>query len=266
MLDKVRGEAHQALAEVFARRGLTGRALRQLRHYDAVRRARAAEMLGNLRLAEAVGPVCQLLADRRPEVRVVAVRALGAIGHPDAAGPLIDALAREVPAHMVADALARIGQPALPAVQAALRSDAPVVRVTALDALGLIGATGSVAAVVDLLADEADPEVRVSALAALGRLGGRSAVPPLVDALAPANPTAVRAAAARGLGDVGAVAAADALAALLSDAAYRVAHEAADSLVRLGPAGLKRLRDDAETGGPHAREALALADLTGSAG
>ncbi|MFC7485101.1 hypothetical protein ACFQX7_40585 [Luedemannella flava] len=74
LLEKVRGEAHQALAEVFARRGVTTRALRQLGHFDAAHRARAAELLGNLRLTEAVAPLCRLLADGKPEVRLVAVR------------------------------------------------------------------------------------------------------------------------------------------------------------------------------------------------
>jgi HEAT repeat protein len=267
MLGKVRGEAHRALTEVFERRGITARAMADLGHRAAIRRARAAELLGDLRREDAVKPLIHLLADRTPEVRVVAVRALGAIGDPFAAGPLLDALTRPVPSHLVADALARMGMGALPALHEALRHPDPLVAVTALEALGLIGATGSVGAVADMLGERTDLAVRVAATAALGKLGGRAALVPLLTVAEPGNPPALRAAAARALGDVGAAPTGDALAGLLMDPAYPVAHEAARALARLGPTGVARLRDAAggadDLPAAHAREALAMAALTG---
>jgi HEAT repeat protein len=95
--------------------------------------------------------------------------------------------------------------------------------------------------------------------------------------LSPARPAPLRAAAARALGELGSPAAVPALVALLSEHEYRVAHEGAHALRRLGPAGLAALRSliDAETAemaasgygahakpstaAGHAREAIALA-------
>ncbi|RZU51833.1 HEAT repeat protein [Krasilnikovia cinnamomea] len=241
LLGKVRGDAHLALTEVFQRRGVGDRALAQLTSADPVRRARAAETLGHLRRLHAVPQICALLDDRQPDVRVVAARALGTIGEPAAAVPLLAALTRPVPAHLVAHALARIGAGAVPALEAALSQPEPLVRATALDALGLIGATGSVPVINDLLHGEADEDVRLAAVRALGRLGGRSAVAPLLAATEPGNSDTLRAAAARALGDIGAASAGKDLARLMADPAYPVAHEAAQALRRIGPAGLAHL-------------------------
>jgi HEAT repeat protein len=263
LLGKVRGEAHQALADVFQRRGDVDRARADLRRGSAVRRARAAEMLGYLQWPDAAEPIGRLLTHRRTEVRVVAVRALGAIGDPASAGPLLDSLTHAVPAQMVAHALSRLGVEALPALRQALRHEDPLVRTTALDAIGLVGATGSAQAVTDLLRDE-HPSVRLAAAGALGRLGGREAVAPLLVAVRAGNPTELRAAAARALGSVGSDPAGEALAELLADPAYQVAHQAAQALRQLGPPGVARLRQASLGDDPsaaHAREALALAAL-----
>lgn len=269
LLGKVRGEAHAALAEVFERRGATDRAIADLGHRNQVRRARAAELLGDLRRVDAVKPLCRLLADRTPEVRVVAVRALGKIGDAVAAEPLLESLTRDVPAQMVADALSRIGIGAVPALHEALRHWDPLVTVTALESLALIGATGSIDLVAETLSTHHEQAIEVAAIATLGKLGGRASLAPLLAAVEPDKPLAVRAAAARALGEVGAPATGDALAVLLHDPAYDVAHQAARALVRLGPRGLAHLHgvsDEATAGGraaEHAREALALATLTG---
>ncbi|HYN94126.1 MAG TPA: HEAT repeat domain-containing protein, partial [Pilimelia sp.] len=99
LLGKIRGEAQRALIAVFEQRGIAQSALVDLRARGAVRRARAAEALGNLGRRDAVPGLCALLDDPDAEVRVVAVRALGRIGAAAAAGPLLAALAggRELP-------------------------------------------------------------------------------------------------------------------------------------------------------------------------
>jgi HEAT repeat protein len=242
MLGKVRGEVHQALADVFEQRGVGVRAQENLRHLDPVHRARAAETLGYLGRTDAVEPVGVLLDDRNADVRVVAARALGAIGSPAAVEPMLAALTRHgLPAHLVAYALSRIGADAVPALQTALGQDEPAVRATALRALGLIGAIGSVPAITDVLRQEPDQEVRLAAVTTLGKLGGRSAVEPLLAALAPDQPAALRAAAAQSLGDVGAPSAGEALSTMLADPDYHVAHASAQALRRLGPTGLRHL-------------------------
>jgi HEAT repeat protein len=281
LLGKLRGEAHLALVSVFLRRGAARRALADLRSRSPVRRARAAQILGDLELRQAVPELCRLLTDRHSEVRVVAVRALGRIGDPTAAWRLIAGLDQPDPAPslLVTHTLVQLGPEAEVTLSAALDHPQARVRVVCLEALGLLGATGSVDRVARVLREDGSLDVRVAAAASLGRLGTRSALEPLTTALNPARPTALRAAAARALGDLGAPAAVAALAPLLGDDAYRVAHEAAHALRRLGPRGLDALRavlDDEEqrsrTSGAgaharpspataHAREALALATV-----
>jgi HEAT repeat protein len=278
MLGKVRGEAHEALVALFEQRGAATRALVDLRRPGAVRRARAAELLGNLGRAESVPPLCALLTAASPEVRVVAARSLGRIGEPAAAGPLLAALTgrRAIPAHFVAHAVLRLGTGTLPALAAALVHDDPLVRATAADVLGLAGAVTATPRLVAALAADTAIEVRVRAATALGRLGTRSALAPLLEAVAPDRPPALRAAAARALGELGAATAAATLAGLLRDPAYAVAHAAAEALRRLGNAGRAVLlaaaedaalgarlstMDPASRAAAHAREALAASEL-----
>jgi HEAT repeat protein len=265
LLGKVRGEAHTALVDVFARRGLIETELADLTHRSRVRRARAAEALGNLEHRPAVHPLCDLLGDRHSEVRLVAVRALGRIGDPVAAVPLLDSLATAdpTPSQLVAQSLAQLGPDAEPALITALEHHEARVRVTALDALGLIGSGALIEPVALVLEEDVSLDVRLAAANTLGRLGGRAAVPPLVVALGVDHPDRLRAAAARALGEAGAAGVAEALAGLLDDPAYRVAHEAAHALRKAGPAGLTALREAAS---PHAQEALAAAGVSASGG
>ncbi|GGK72316.1 HEAT repeat domain-containing protein [Mangrovihabitans endophyticus] len=277
LLGKLRGDAHRALAAVFVRRGAAARAMAALHARGRVRRARAAQILGDLEHHAAVPDLCGLLTDRHREVRIVAVRALGRIGEPTAAWRLIAALdhADGLPSLLATHALAQLGPEAEITLSAALDHPAARVRAVCLDALGLLGAAGSAHRVARVLRDDPVPEVRVTAAASLGRLGTPAAVDPLVRATDAAEPVALRASAARALGEVGAGAAVPALAVMLGDAQYRVAHEAAHALRRLGPAGQRALRAAREepadahatgsTAAMHAREALALAEIATTA-
>ncbi|BBH67205.1 hypothetical protein ACTI_38900 [Actinoplanes sp. OR16] len=269
LLGKLRGEAHRALVEVFLYRGMARAALGELRHRSAVRRSAAAHLLGDLELKQAVPDLCRLLTDRNREVRVVAVRALGRIGDPSAAWRLIAGLDQRdpVPSLLTTHALVQLGSGAEVVLSAALDHPAARVRAVCLDALGLIGATGSVDRIARLLHEDRVLDVRIAAAAALGRLGTRSAVEPLIAELPADRPAGLRAAAARALGDLGAPAAVPALAAAVPDREFWVAHEAAHSLRRLGPLGLDALRAvlaAAEAGSRtagHCLEVLALAGV-----
>jgi HEAT repeat protein len=250
LLGKVRGEAHAALVSAFEQRGMAGRALREVGARGAVRRARAAEVLGNLGHGEAVPSLVRLLADPDPDVRAVAARALGRIADPVAAGPLLDSLAgrRRVPPQAVAHAVMRMGAGAQTALAAALDHEADLVRATAVEVLGLVGAITAAGRVIDALRRDPSLQVRQRAAATLGRLGTRSGLPPLLEAVEPERDPTLRAVAARALGDLGAVAAAPALGALLSDHEHEVAHAAAYSLLRLGQAGRNVLDEAAAVG------------------
>ncbi|GAB2588105.1 hypothetical protein Aab01nite_49220 [Paractinoplanes abujensis] len=257
LLSKLRGDAHAALVSVFLHRGAARAALADLHARSGVRRARAAQLLGDLELREAVPELCDLLTDRDHEVRVVAVRALGRIGEAKAAWRLIASLDQHdpVPSLLATHALVQMGREAEVVLSAALDHPQARVRAVCLDALGLIGATGAVTRMARVLSGDDVLDVRVAAAANLGRLGARGALQPLIDSLDPPAPDPLRAAAARALGDLGAPAAVPALAAHLDDAEFPIAHEAAQSLRRLGPPGHAELRD---RDNDHCREALAL--------
>jgi HEAT repeat protein len=285
LLGKLRGEAHAALVSVFLRRGTARAALEDLRSRSRVRRARAAQVLGDLELRQAVPELCRLLTDRHGEVRVVAVRALGRIGDPGAAWRLIASLDQPdpIPSLLATHTLVQLGSDAEVTLSAALDHPQARVRAVCLDALGLLGAAGSVQRVARVLREDTTLDVRVAAATNLGRLGARSALEPLTDALSVARPAPLRAAAAAALGEFGAPSAVPALVALLDDGEFRVAHEAAHALRRLGRAGLDALREVvaqetaealASGRGAHARpsapashalEALALASVATSA-
>lgn len=287
LLGKLRGEAHLALVSVFLERGVARTALGELRSRSRIRRARAAQVLGDLELRMAVPELCRLLDDRHDEVRVVAVRALGRIGDPAAAWRIIASLDRgdPVPSLLATHTLVQLGAEAEVTLSAALDHPQARVRAVCLDALGLLGATGSVHRIARVLREDAYLDVRVAAATNLGRLGTRGAVEPLTQALDPARPAALRAAAARALGELGAPGAVPVLADLLDDDTFQVAHEAAHALRRLGRPGAEalvaaveaeRTRAGLARAGAHARpsasashaqEALALsrvgADLGG---
>lgn len=144
----------------------------------------------------------------------------------------------------------------------------PLVRITALDSLGLLqsAARSTVQAIARLLQEDDVVEVRLAAAGALGRLGVRDGVLPLSTVLADGRqPAASRAASARALGAVGAPVAVKALTDALTDASYRVADECAHALPRCGPAGLTSLQavaiDSPNSVGMHARETLAIAAI-----
>src|SRR5262249_15484311 len=83
------------------------------------RRALACEVLGRIGAERSVPVLLERLDDRRPEVRVAAVRALGDVGSPDAV-PALSAMFLErhgAPPNIVNDALRRIGGEALTAFE-----------------------------------------------------------------------------------------------------------------------------------------------------
>ncbi|MEV0898530.1 HEAT repeat domain-containing protein [Actinoplanes sp. NPDC049802] len=267
LLGKLRGDAHRALVMVFLRRGMASRALADLTARGSVRRASAAQLLGDLELRPAVPGLCGLLTDHNHEVRVVAVRALGRIGDPAAAWRLIASLDRPdpVPSLLATHTLVQMGPDAEVTLSAALDHPEARVRAVCVDALGLLGATASAGRIARVLHEDRNPDVRVAAAAALGRLSTRTALDPLIAELAPDRPAGLRAAAARALGDLGSPAAVPHLVTVLRDGEFWVAHEAAHSLRRLGPAGLTALRETLEVAGVdtagHCHEALALAAI-----
>lgn len=140
--------------------------------------------------------------------------------------------------HDAADAIAKIGSPAVPFLIEALKNEDKQVRWRASSALGQIGAEAkdAVPALIDRLQDE-DEYIRRIAAYALGRIGteASAAVPKLIEALQ-ANDKNLRVVAAHALGEIGseAVSAVPALIAMLQDANAEIRLNAAAALGRIG--------------------------------
>jgi HEAT repeat protein len=258
------------LVSLFDDRGTTTQALHDLRsggRFRQVRRARAAALLGSLGKQDAWAPLCAVLEDRSPAVRIASARALGQIGVASAARPLLGKLAgsRRVPSDLVAYALIQLGPGAQRDLVQAVSHAEPLVRAVAVEILGRTGAVSAVQTLIAALQGDQSEDVRIRAARAIGRLGMLAGVAPLLATTDAGEPAALRAAAAAALGDLGAGEATARLERLLHDPAYHVAHNAAGSLLRLGPAGEAALTR-AVTGGEvqaaaHAMEVLAVSSI-----
>lgn len=253
LLGTLSGEPRTSLVELFERRGIAERALRDLSARSAVRRARAAETLGDLKHRSAVGPLCLLLHDHDEAVRLVAARSLGRIGDASAARPLLDLLGsgRGAPEHIVAQALLRLGPDAVPALVGGAAAQDARVRGIALEALGRLGGYEAIGIIIAALDGDESLAVRIHAAQALGRLGLPSAARPLIEATGSEEPT-LRLAAVRALCALGDPSAERALRQLLSDPVPQVASEAAHSLLSLGRLGRAVLEREAAAAGPAA--------------
>jgi len=260
LLGKVRGEAREALASLLGERGVVERARRRSRRRGAVGRARAVELLGAAGIADAVPDLVHLLDhDGDRQVRIVSARALGRIGDPAAAAPLLASLAGGMPAGTVAHAILKVGPAAEPALRAEVTAGSSAARATAAELLGLLGSVVSIPDLGRALSDDAEPEVRARAATAIGRIGAPAGIPGLVAALGTDRTGPERAAAAEALGRMSATVAVPALAGLVGEPAVRVARAAAAALADLGADGCRELEALAGTGGvaaAHAREAL----------
>jgi HEAT repeat protein len=268
-LAHVRGDAHERLAEVLHRRGTADRLIRRSRGAGWHARAAAADRLGLIASAAAERRLAEMVAtDRNPEVRVVATRALGKTASGTAARALLDSLGRgnPIPEGIVAAALLELGPDAVTALRETLAGEDPAASRSQAMAAEVLGLLDEMPAWPDLARHTAtgDLEVRASAVRALGRIGVPQAAGPVLGCLAPGEDPALRAVAARALGMIGNPASGPALAACLDEPDYRIAHNAAQALAKLGPAGYRELAGAAAAerpGADHAREALATAAL-----
>lgn len=164
-------------------------------------RFRAALALGQIGDRRAVKPLINALRDDIGIVRDGAVRALGKIRDPIAIEPLIEISDREIPSMgptlatpegegivhgfqptRIAQALAEIGEPAVERLISTLGTKDVLVRITAIQALGIICDRRSVGPLIHALKAE-EAWVREIAAEALGNLRDMSAMGPLQQAL-----------------------------------------------------------------------------------
>ncbi|MPY95299.1 MAG: hypothetical protein GEV08_20275 [Acidimicrobiia bacterium] len=266
LLGKLRGEDRAALVEVLEAHGVLAEAVRHTRSRWALRRARAAELLGAAGWSPALWDLARLCTDRRAEVRLVAARALAKLGDPVAVPVLLATLEppARLPVGTVAMALARITEGAAPRLRVALASSAPQARAIAADLLGLHGAVVAVDELGVVLRDDPEAPVRAACARALGRIGSPRCVAPLLDAAGADPADAVRAEAVGALGLAGSPRAVPVLARALEEGTAEVSERAAAALAVLGPKARSVLRLRRAVPGPageRAGAALARAEL-----
>jgi len=218
-----------------------------------------------------------LLGEEDDLVAAAAAEGLGALGRPEAIGPLVGRIGSGTPrlVRAAGQALARLGgrwpaevrqalspieleggsAPVLatllgtvgtaddvPRLRTALGSDQVALRRAAVEALARLGGEAAADAVILALADEST-DVQVAAAVALGRIGGPRAAAALRPTLASAAP-AVVAAAAGALGELGGEESIAPLRELAASAHGAVASGALDALGRLGERGQSSALDE----------------------
>jgi HEAT repeat protein len=254
MLAKVRGGAADELVGLLEQMSAVSAAVDDLTSRSAVRRARAARLLGLTRDPQHARRLVALLADRDGTVRIVALGAIEMLGDPGSAREVLAAASARgaaLPAMEVAETLLAMGTTIGPALFDGLADGDPAVRHVAAVVAGLGLFHSAAEPLRRLLADDPSLVVRAASATALGRVGDERDVDALAAATATGQPRLLRHAAAAALGEQGRPQPLAPLEGLLDDGDRRLAEIAAAALERLGPPGLAILARAAErTRGP----------------
>ena len=229
-------------------------------------RRKAAAALGSLGdVAKEMGVVDVLIArlsDPRPEVKAAAAEALGKLGDPKAAGPLVATLVhnRYGAVREIEVALEKLGAPALPAILPALTNPEVEVRRAAVQAVAKIGTSAAVVPLAQRLKDP-DLAIRRRAADALITLADARVVPQLIEALRDPDPH-VYYPARDALANIGGPAV-PALINALGDQDPRVAHMAEQALARIGRPAVPSLCNALASQNQRIRQwaAVALGDI-----
>ena len=188
-----------------------------------------------------IAGLARLLEHKDPQVQYEAAEALGNLGDEMAVGPLINALKRDEFSGVrwkAAEALSKMGNPAVEPLIAALGHPDDDVRWKAAIALGGIGNTDAIGPLIALFSDD-DRFVRSRAAHALSMIGEPS-VGHLIRSLKEGNPS-TRWGAALALGKIKNVKAVEPLILALADEQAMVRAEAAAALSLIGTPALKPL-------------------------
>jgi HEAT repeat protein len=165
--------------------------LKLLNGEDPLGRSWAAWGLGQLRDRRAVDALIENLNYPNKNVIVACIRALGEIGDPRAAPRLAFRLytnpldrEKQIEQEPAAEALVKLGPPAVDALIEVLRGKIDDMRQRAAVVLGRIGDPRAVAALVEVLGQDASLALRSAVVEALALIRDPSVVAPLADVLA----------------------------------------------------------------------------------
>jgi len=188
-----------------------------------------------------IASLSRLLEHKDPQIQYEVAEALGNLGDETAVGSLINALKRDEFSGVrwkAAEALSKIGNPAVEPLIATLQYPDDDVRWKAAIALGEIGNPDAVEPLILLLSDD-DRFVRSRAAHALSMIGD-PAIPPLIETLKKGD-TSVRWGAALALGKIKNPLAVEQLILALADQEAMVRAEAAAALASIGTPALRPL-------------------------
>jgi HEAT repeat protein len=256
----IRGAEADRIVACLEQQGIVDKVVAALSARSEWDRARAAEVLGRLRVAKAVPALIATMDDDSEEVRTVVARSLALIGDVDA----VPALARALldPSRwtlsLVAENLLFMGSKAVPPLLEFVRGGDHNVRVAAVQILGEIRDPSATPLLCEILLEDQNLNLRARAAAALGQLAGPAAVAALLEALNDPR-WQVRAQAAKALGAVGDPAAAPALARAIHDREWWVRVNCAEALARLGAPGARELDALQHDGDRYVRDAARAA-------
>jgi HEAT repeat protein len=257
LLGKVRGTPTDQLVQVLQTHGAVQRAHRDLVRRSPVRRARAAQVLGLTRAHDARALLETALRDRHLEVRASAAFALGLLGEPESAAPLLAAVAGTdprragvvgVPAGAASEALLSMGVGISAALEEGMRHDHPRTRTVAAHVSGLHSVTRGLDVLRELLEHDPDIVVREVAATAIGQIGRRSEDVAVLARLTGSEVApSLRRACVAALGELRLPEAVPVLSALVVDDDERLRELAATALLRLGPEGRLALAPHTDT-------------------
>ncbi len=153
--------------------------VQNLKSWDKIKRAEAANSLGEIRDSSAVPALCEALKDAEEYVRRSAADALGEIKHSSAVSDLCEAFRDEckVVRRTVAWALGECRDPSsIPILRTALKDEDEDVRWYAAQALGEIRDPSAVSSLCEALT-ESEKNVRESMIKALLTIGDQNTLP-----------------------------------------------------------------------------------------
>jgi len=243
-LDRLQGPdpgSHRRLGAWLESQGLVRGWLRDLSSRNPWKRARAAELLGKVRIRYSVEPLVEALGDPVFDVRMRAARALGALGGKRARSALVAALADETRWSVIriADLLSAMGPDVVTELILAFPDMSRASRLATLDLIAHLGDASATEFLVGCL-DDLDRDVRARAAAGIGRIGDRRGLAVLRIALQD-NEWPVRAMSAKALGQLGDTGSIDGLCASLRDPEWWVRANAGEALHALGESGTNAL-------------------------
>ncbi|MCP9443549.1 MAG: HEAT repeat domain-containing protein [Nitrospira sp.] len=142
----------------------------------------ASQILASIADAHALEPLVLALRSQNWIVRMYAAKALGRLKDPRTVSPLLPLLQDSVNAvrEEASAALAAIGDAAIPSLIEALTHRDWLVRLRAVESLGVVKSPKAVPPLIAVVFNDTDSAVREDAVRALGNIGDRRAVEPLV--------------------------------------------------------------------------------------